>query len=231
MTKKYSIIAAIVLVFAASGSSNAGIIDWVDWTSATPGAAGSASGNFSNGVTVNYSGDVRFSQLGSGTNYWLEGTPAPYTNNSVIDNAPTASEMVAMARAGITNTITFSEAVLNPVFAIVSQGRSYLPVTYDFDTSFSVLSEGRGYWGDGSYSLGAGDTITGRELHGALQFNGLVTSISWTANRGEYWHGFTVGQGVSSSTPPPSAVPEPATMVLFGAGLTGVAALQRRRRR
>jgi len=43
-----------------------------------------------------------------------------------------------------------------PVMAIVSQGRTSSPVSYDFDTSFNVLSEGWGYWGDGWYELLAG---------------------------------------------------------------------------
>jgi hypothetical protein len=43
--------------------------------------------------------------------------------------------------------------------AIVSQGRSSLTVAYDFDTPFTVLSEGEGYWGDGSYTTDMSNDI------------------------------------------------------------------------
>lgn len=198
-------------------------ITWTDWTSATVGAAGSATGNIGS-IDVTYSGDVTFAQLGSGTNYWTEGNPAPYTGNPLVDNAPTASEMIAMSLSGITNTISFSESVYNPIMAIVSQGRTSLPVSYDFDSSFTVLSEGRGYWGDGWYTTGPGDVLTGYELHAVIQFSGLFDSISWTAAPGEYWHGFTIG--LTETAP----VPEPATMFLLGSGLLGLVGIRKKRK-
>lgn len=198
----------------------AGPITWTDWTSATVGPAGSAAGTIGS-VGIRYGGDVTFAQLGAGINYWTEVT-APYTGNAVVDNAPTASEMIAMSRSGITNTITFSQAVTNPIMAIVSQGQNGLPVTYDFDSPFSVLSEGHGYWGDGSYTLGAGDMLTGRELHGAIQFNGSFTSISWVSAPGEYWHGFTIGLEERTN------VPEPSALLLLGLGLLGLFSTRRR---
>lgn len=198
----------------------AGPITWTDWTSATTGPAGSAAGTIGS-VGIRYGGDVTFAQLGAGINYWTEVT-APYTGSAVVDNAPTASEMIAMSLAGITNTITFSQAVTNPIMAIVSQGQNGLPVTYDFDSPFSVLSEGHGYWGDGTYSLGAGDTLTGRELHGVIQFSGSFTSISWVSAPGEYWHGFTIGLEERKD------VPEPSGLLLLGLGLLGLAGARRR---
>jgi|SRR3972149_5640229 len=195
-------------------------VNWTDWTSATTGAPGSATGTIG-AITVNYTGDVTFAQTGSGTNYWTEYSPEPYTGNATVDNAPTAAEMVALSLSGITNTLTFSQQVTNPIMAIVSQGQPNLSVSYDFDASFTVLGEGRGYWGDGSYFTSPGDILTGNELHGVIQFNGTFSSISWTSSPNEYWHGVTVGLTTQ-------AVPEPATMLLLGSGLAGIAVWRKR---
>ena len=217
--KKILLTAALLSSMATTAL--AGPIAWVDWTSAATGLNGSAQGTVG-GISVRYTGDVAFAQLGSGINYWTEGNPAPYTGNAVIDNAPTAAEMIAMRYAGTTQTITFSQAVLNPVMAIVSMGQGGVPVTYDFNTPFVVLSEGRGYWGDGTYTLGAGDLLTGRELHAAIQFIGTFTSISWTTPQAENWHGFTFGL-------PSQDVSEPGALALFGFALLGLFGRMKRR--
>lgn len=209
------------ILIGLSQSAAAGVITWTDWTSATTGSSGTASGSMGT-VGINYTGDVTFAQLGSGTNYWTEGSPAPYTGNSVVDNAPIAAEMIAMSLSGTTNTVTFGTTVFNPIMAIVSQGQFGRPVTYDFDQSFTVLSEGRGYWGDGYYTLGAGDTLTGYELHAVIQFDGAVDAITWTALQSEYWHGFTFGLDGAAQR-----IPEPTTGLLMGLGLLGLGAARR----
>jgi len=218
---------AVVALALLPSVSQASVIAWTDWTASD---LASAKGTLA-GIDVTFLGGLQFAQLGFGTmvgggasavtDYWTEGSPAPYTGNSVVDNRPPGYELLAFNQAS-TNRLTFSSPIENPIMAIVSMGQAGLPVTYDFDTPFTVLSEGQGFWGDGTYVLGAGDTLTGFELHAVIQFQGSISQIQWTSTA-ENWHGFTVGAA--------SPVPEPGTMGLLVAGVLGLAARVRGRRR
>ncbi|MCW5625915.1 MAG: PEP-CTERM sorting domain-containing protein [Burkholderiales bacterium] len=194
---------------------------WVDWTSATAGAAGTVTGTLG-ALTVTYAGEVRSAQTDGGTNYWNPATP--YLNSSV-PGAPPASDIITLIGGNsTTNIITFSAPMLNPVMAIVSLGQSGQPVSYLFDQPFTILSQGTGYWGGGSTSLSqSGTTLIGREGHGVIQFTGTFTTLSWTAPNAENWHGFTVG-GLMAP------VPEPETWTMLGLGLAGLGLMARRRK-
>lgn len=229
--KNISILVAGIVATASMPALSEPII-WTDWTS---GVNNSVANDTAHGVLtigsqtvdVTFSGDIAFLQSSGGTNYWTAPTgTSPYTSTAV-DNAPGTSDIVATSRAGVRQTITFSQAVQDPVMAIVSMGQPGLVVTYAFDQDFTILSQGRGYWGGTTSSftnpVGTNDLV-GREAHGTIQFSGAVISISWVANPAEYWHGFTIGtEGLA-------AVPEPSSLILSFLGLAGIAAATRRRK-
>jgi hypothetical protein len=208
----------IWLIFAGfAGIANAGLVSWTDWTIDTAGTSGAAHGSIiqnSSSVGVTYSGDVGWLSPAS---YWSEAAPAPYTGNSVVDNAPTSG--ISVSRASSNNTLTFASALIDPVFALYSVGQRNVPVTYSFDQAFTLLSEGYGNWGDGSFST-SGNQLTGNEGHGLIQFSGAVSSISFDILDPENHHGFTVG--ALTSLEPAQRVTEPATLALMGLGILGI---------
>jgi len=202
-------------------------VNWADWIGGTAGATGEATGVFNTTagpVDIGYSGEIAFVQTGAGTNYFDPG--APYIS-ALVDNAPTAAEMIALSTA-TSKTLTFSKPVDNLLFAVVSLNGN----GYQFNQDFEIVSTGCGYWGCGGLArvdLGNGQyraNSTGGEPHGVIRFTGAVSSITWTSLSDEFWNGFTVGTyGVA---PPP--VPEPSSWAMLALGLAGVAAAARRRR-
>ena len=131
--------------------------------------------------------------------------------------------MVFLADTG-THTITFSQAVLNPVLAIWSLGQPGLLAQFSFGQSFTIESGGPNAEYGGAAITALGNTVSGVEGNGVIRFNGSLTSISWTNPVFEDWYGFTVGV-------PVAAVPEPETYALLVAGLALLGARARRRRK
>lgn len=220
------------LLLTTSQSLFAVSINWVDWTATSTDeviGTGNSGGEF---IDVSYNGKYIGAQTGGGTNYW---NPSDvYTNNTVVDNAPPASDIIRITGGSnaLTHSITFSESVVNPLMAILSLGQPTTTVTYDFgDEEFSILSSGAGFWGgdpSGSLSEITSSILTGVEGHGVIQFEGVYSSLTWDVSTFENWHGFQIGFEQLESQLPPSSVPVPGAVWLFASGLIGLIGMKRK---
>lgn len=247
-----SLFLSTLLLFCGTSSAQAAVIDWVDWTSSDTTGGFTAYGSITTAtsmvdVTYNNPAGVGFYQYLAGTDYYQNNrsgrNPAtsPFTS-SVVENIPTGTDIVALRYAG-TQTLSFSEAIANPVFAYVSLNGN----GYAFDQDFEILSFGHasdgndcGYWGCGTSYKNVVETSPGvfeyqllgtGEPHGTLRFTGAFDTVSWRSLSNEYWNGFTVGvQGTAKETFGSTVVPEPTSFLLLGLGLAGAGLVKRKKK-
>lgn len=192
----------MLFALASPGQALAAVYSYVDWTEADV-AAGTASGTITlpdeSTVDVTFEainddgspGTLYGAQVDGGTNYWAPSEPFI---SEEVENAPPSPDILQLS-GGLDQIyrVTLSEPIKDPVMAIVSLGQPGVRTTYDFDAPFTIVSQGKGYWGGTDTSLAAveGDVLEGYEGHGTIRFLGTFDTFSWTVPTPETWHGFT----------------------------------------
>lgn len=179
-------------------------------------------------VDVTYTGEISFDQAGgTGQTNWF--IPASSYSGGVVDNAPFDGGMIGINGLSAPHIFTFSSPLVNPVFSVMSLGRSGLNVSYNFDATPTLIIGGtNGIFGGGAIGV-SGNSVTGHESNGTVEFLGTYSSLSFTVSGSEFFNGFTVGAMAVA----PSTVPEPGTYstALLGTVLVALAFMGRRPRR
>jgi len=221
--------AALCSGLLSATSSFAASISWADWTDATAGLPGSASATItlpdSSTLGVSYTGEVRDGQTFTNDSYpsWLQA--ATFSDGVTVNNAPSIRDLIGInGGTPDVNTITFSNEVTDPVMAIWSLGQPGVPASFVFrDAVPTFVAGGPSMEFQGSAITVSGNTVSGEESNGVVQFHGTFRSLSWTNPNSEIYYGFTVGvagRGVA---------PEPGTYAMLVAGLALVLLLARSR--
>jgi len=216
-----SIVAPAVAALAlTSGMAHAAPIAWNTWTSTSAGSLTSGSDTI----------DIGFA--GNPTNFFTNSPsynpPSTWADGVTVDNGPVAANGIIQLIGGTdaVQTLTFSQPVVDPVMAIWSLGQPRTTASFVFQEVVPVFVSGgpNAEFGGNPISV-VGNTVSGVEGNGTIQFIGTFTSISWTNPQAENWYGFNVGvAGVAAP------IPEPETVGLLLAGLAGLGLAVRRRK-
>lgn len=206
-------ISSLILAGSASVAS-AAVVTWNTWDSTSTGTAGP--------INVTYAGPAVSLEL----NYPSYTPTSTFADGTIVNNAPTPANNILKIFGGseAIQTLTFSQAVVNPVFAIWSLGQAGGPASFVFGQTPTVVSGGSSTeYGGGPINL-SGNTVSGQEVNGTLRFEGTFTNLTWTNPQYENWYGFNVGfESVA-------AVPEPSTWAMMILGFLGVGLLAYRRK-
>jgi len=197
-----------------SSAASAAVVTWNTWNSTSTGTAGS--------IGVTYAGPAQALY----TTYPSYTPTTTFADGTIVSNAPLPSNNILQITGGsnAVQTLTFSQAVVNPVFAIWSLGQNGGPASFVFGQTPTFVSGGPSTEYNGVPISVVGNTVSGQEANGTIQFQGTFTSLTWTNPSYEYWYGFNVG--FESVAP----VPEPSTWLMMILGFAGIGYLVHRRR-
>jgi hypothetical protein len=150
-----------------------------------------------------------------------------WADGVIVNNAPVAANGIIQLEGGTNaiQTLTFSQAVVNPVFAIWSLGGGSTSASFVFNQTPTFVAGGKNNEYGGAAISVSSNTVSGVEGNGTVEFLGTYTSITWTNPLFENWYGFNVG--FASVAP----VPEPSTWVLMILGFAGIGAMTYCRRK
>jgi hypothetical protein len=213
-------VAATSAALLMGTAANAAVVDWTDWSNVVTSSTTGGSATGTGGVT--YSGELE--SLVSG---YPSYAPAATFSDGSFNGPTSANGIIQLFGGGGTgvDTITFAGAgALNPLLSIWSLGAGGSPASFIFDQAFTVISGGPSAEYGGGPLGASGETVTGSEANGTIQFLGDIKSISWTNPQFENWYGIAVGV-------PGSAVPEPGMWALMMIGVAGLGLALRSRRR
>lgn len=233
--KTFKIASAAAVFSVGIGTAQAApvTVNWTDWTRTTQtGVVGTITIGLET-IDVTYTGSYLFAQTTPTTNYWIPSAPyvAPCVGvEPCVANAPPNSDIIGISNAA-THTFSFSKAIVDPYFAIVSLNGGNQYIFNVADNTLDVVDYGSGYWGAGTlFTVQAGKGVgSTSEGHGIIRLKGSFSSFSFNSTVPEGWNGFTLGVADIYVPPPPGEVSEPATLALLGAGLLSLAVVRRRK--
>jgi PEP-CTERM motif len=213
------LLAGVALLAINCGSAaSAAVVTWNTWNSATSGTDGP--------LTVTFSSGGSLDNLYTG-NYPSYTPTTTYADGTIVNNAPLPTNRIIQLQGGNTNlqTVTFSQAVVDPIFAIWSLGAGGNTATFVFNqTPTFVVGGPSAEYGGGPISV-TGNTVSGTEGNGTIEFLGTFNSITWTNPNSEFWYGFNVGFDAVAP------VPEASTWAMMILGFCAVGFMAHRKRK
>ncbi len=173
---------AVASGLAGSAMAAPSIHSWTDWFSDSGGVEGTIALKEID-LTVRYRGPYHSAVLFGG---FEEMRSASFTNG-VIANKPPNGDVINLQGGAGQGEITFSQALINPVMAILSLGlrtndNRYFPAEMVFadGVEFEVLNSSRSDYGYGGPLTKSGQTLRGLESAGSIRFIGAYSRIAWT---------------------------------------------------